>query len=108
MYTLDEEESLELYCHGSLRYQASTTVVEGSGADTGASKLGLVCRGGRFVAAEDEVSQRSVDSHNIEADTETDSGGGHDMLEEAGTQTCQESGAMLRSGIGWKNIRFRR
>ena len=55
MLTLDEEESLELYCHGSLRYQASTTVVEGSGADTGSSSLGLVCRGGRFVATEDEV-----------------------------------------------------
>ena len=53
--TLDEEDSLDLYCHGSLRYQASTTVEEGSGADTGASKLGLVCRQGRFVAAADEV-----------------------------------------------------
>ena len=53
--TLDEEDSLDLYCHGSLRYQASTTVEEGSGADTGASKLGLVCRNGRFVAAVDEV-----------------------------------------------------
>ena len=29
------------------------------------------------------------------------------MLEEAGTQTCQDPGALLWSGIGWKDIRFR-
>ena len=35
--------SLDLYCHGSLRYQATTTVVDDAGADTGLSKLSLVC-----------------------------------------------------------------
>ena len=47
-----------------LRYQDKTTVVEGSGADTGASKLGLVCRNGRFVASEDEVRTQQFENCN--------------------------------------------
>ena len=56
MHTLDEEESLDLYCHGSLRYQDTTTVVDGSGADTGSSKLGLVCQDGKFVSVKDQAA----------------------------------------------------
>ena len=100
-------DSLDLYCHGSLRYQASTTVVDGAGTDTGASKLGLICRQGRFVAAADEVRPKKCCHLTVITLTETDSGGGHYMLEEAGTQTCQDPGALLWSGIGWKDIRFR-
>ena len=47
---------MELYCHGSLRYQATTTVVDSeTGVDTGSSSLGLTCRGERFVKTEDQV-----------------------------------------------------
>ena len=48
-----------------LRYQDKTTVVEGSGADTGASKLGLVCRNGRFVATEDEVRTQELENFSL-------------------------------------------
>ena len=54
--TLDEEDSLDLYCHGSLRYQDSTTVVDGSGENTGASKFSLVCDDGKFVSVKDKSS----------------------------------------------------
>ena len=49
-------DSLDLYCHGSLRYQDTTTVVDGSGTDTGASKLGLVCQDGKFVSVKDQAA----------------------------------------------------
>merc|ERR1719322_2157249 len=45
----DEDEQLDLYCHGSLRYQETTTVVDGDGVDTGASKLSLKCSEGQFL-----------------------------------------------------------
>ena len=50
-------DSLDLYCHGSPRYQDTTTVVDGAGTDTGASKLGLICQDGKFVSVKDQVNK---------------------------------------------------
>ena len=49
-------DSLDLYCHGSLRYQATTTVVDGAGVDTGVSRYSLTCDNGQFVSSSDQVS----------------------------------------------------
>ena len=53
LYVVGSGNILDLYCHGSLRYQATTTVEDSDGNDTGASKLTLECQGGQFVAVED-------------------------------------------------------
>ena len=56
METTGEGEKVDLYCHGSLRNQASTTVVDGhTGVDSGRSRVGLECSGGIFVNTEDQV-----------------------------------------------------
>ena len=55
--TPGEGDKVDLYCHGSVRYQASTTVVDSqTGLDTGRSRVGLECTGGRFVNTEDQVT----------------------------------------------------
>ena len=55
----DEDEQLDLYCHGSLRYQKTTTVVDGDGVDTGASKLSLKCSEGQFLNLQTLVLTKS-------------------------------------------------
>ena len=56
--TAGEGDKVDLYCHGSLRYQASTTVVDSlTGVDTGRTRVGLQCTGGMFVNTEDQVGQ---------------------------------------------------
>ena len=46
----EEGDSLTLYCHGSLRYQAVTVLL-----DTQTSSLDIRCAGGKFVKTEDQV-----------------------------------------------------
>ena len=52
---LGHGDTLDLYCHGSLRYQDRTTVVDDAGVDTGVSNFGLTCDNGQFRAASDKV-----------------------------------------------------
>ena len=52
----DEDDLLDLFCHSSLRYQATTTVETSDGVDTGASKLSLKCNNNQFVTVQDSVS----------------------------------------------------
>jgi len=53
--TFRDGDPLDLYCHGSLRYQDSTTVETSDGGDTGRSKLSLTCTNGKFLAVVDQV-----------------------------------------------------
>ena len=46
-------DTVDLYCHGSLKYQATTTVV--TGADTGVSRHSLTCDNGQFVSSSDQA-----------------------------------------------------
>ena len=59
----DENDLLDLYCHGSLRYQATTTVETSDGVDTGASKLSLQCKNNQFVTVQDSVSLTKLKIH---------------------------------------------
>ena len=59
--TFRDGDNLYLYCHGSLRYQDSTTVKTSDGVDTGRSKLSLACNNGQFQSVVDQVTKSSMD-----------------------------------------------